>query len=160
MSSIPSAPNLARTAPPSHSRTTARPQRPEELVRRLIEEGFNQGRLEVLEELLDPEYREHENVAEGVAPDGTAVRAIITSLRTGFPDLHLALEELDGVADRVWARIRTTGTHRGPFMGIPPTGRTIDVQVMDLVRVRNGRIVEHWGIPDHLALLDQLGVAP
>jgi predicted ester cyclase len=60
----------------------------------------------------------------------------------------------------VWLRLRATGTHEGPFMGAPPTGRKLSVDVLDVCRMRGGRIVEHWGIPDHLSAMDQLGLIP
>jgi predicted ester cyclase len=131
---------------------------PASIVRRLIEEGFNRGDLRILDDILDPGYIEHQSVAPGVPRTREAVRAMIRALRTGFPDVHLSIEALDAVGDRVWLRIRATGTHKGPFMGSPPTGRTMSIDVLDQVRVSGGRIVEHWGVPDHLSLLEQLGL--
>jgi len=128
------------------------------VVRRLIEEGFNRGDLKVLDEVLDPKYVEHQPVAPGVPPTREAVPAMIRALRTGFPDFHLSIEAIDPVKDRVWLRLRATGTHKGPFMGHPPSGRSMSIDVIDAVRVRDGRIVEHWGVPDHLSLLEQLGL--
>jgi len=127
------------------------------VARRLIEEGFNQGKLEVLEEVLDPDFVEHQRVPPGIPPTRAAVGAIIRALRTGFPDFHLTIESIDAVDDRVWLRLRATGTHNGPFMGNPPTGRAMSIDVMDAVRVRRGRITEHWGVPDHVTLIEQLG---
>jgi predicted ester cyclase len=132
----------------------------ERTVRKLIERGFNEGDLDVLDEVLDPAFIEHESVAPGIPPTQEAVRAIIGGLRTGFPDLHLSIEAVDAVGDRVWLRIRATGTHEGPFMGRPPTGRKLAIDVLDVCRMRNGRIVEHWGVPDHLSAMDQLGLLP
>jgi predicted ester cyclase len=129
-------------------------------VRNLIERGFNHGDLTVLDEVLDPTYVEHEVLAPGVPPTREAIRAIIESLRTGFPDLKMSIEAIDAVGDRVWLRMRATGTHEGPFMGNPPTGRKLSVDVLDVCRMRNGRIVEHWGIPDNLSAMDQLGLLP
>jgi len=130
----------------------------ERVVRRLIEEGFNQGNLKVLEEVLDPDFVEHQQLPPGVPPTRAAVGAIIRALRTGFPDFHLAIESIDAVDDRVWLRLRATGTQKGPFMGNRPTGRAMSIDVMDAVRVRRGRITEHWGVPDNGTLLEQLGL--
>jgi predicted ester cyclase len=132
----------------------------ERTVRKLIERGFNRGDLTVLDEVLEPTFIEHEAVAPGVPPTQEAVRAIIGSLRTGFPDLHLSIEAIDAVGDRVWLRIRATGTHDGPFMGNPPTGRKLSVDVLDVCRMSNGRIAEHWGVPDNLSAMEQLGLLP
>ena len=140
------------------SRARSSPVDDTRVVRRLIEEGFNRGDLKILDEVLDPKYIEHQSVAPGVPPTRDAVPAMIHALRTGFPDIHLSIEAIDAVKDRVWLRLRATGTHRGPFMGNPPSGRSMSIDVIDVVRIRNGRIVEHWGVPDHLSLLEQLGL--
>jgi predicted ester cyclase len=128
------------------------------VVRRLIEQGFNRGETQVLDELLDPAYVEHQSLAPGVPPTREAVPAMIRALRTGFPDIHLSIEAIDAVDDRVWLRLRATGTNQGPFMGNPPTGRSMSIDVIDVVRMKHGRIVEHWGVPDHLSLMEQLGL--
>ncbi|MGD0258044.1 MAG: ester cyclase [Thermoplasmata archaeon] len=128
------------------------------VVRRLIEEGFNRGDLTVLDQILDPEYLEHQSLAPGVPPTREAVPAMIRALRAGFPDLHLSIEAVDTAEDRVWLRLHATGTHKGPFMGNPPTGRKMSIDVLDVCRIRRGRIVEHWGVPDHLTLFEQLGL--
>jgi C-1 hydroxylase len=60
----------------------------------------------------------------------------------------------------VWTRISATGTHMGPFMGVPATGRSFRIDVIDIVRVVDGRIVEHWGVADRLSIAQQLGVVP
>jgi predicted ester cyclase len=127
------------------------------VVRRLIEEGFNRGDLKALDEILDPKYVEHQSLAPGVPSTRVAVSAMIRALRTGFPDIHLSIEAIDAVQDRVWLRLRASGTNTGPFMGHPPSGRAMSIDVLDVVRMRNGRIAEHWGVPDHLSLLEQLG---
>lgn len=105
-----------------------------EIARRLIEQGFKRGNLQVLDEILDPAFVEHQTIAPGVPPTRGAVAAIIQSLKNGFPDIHLSIEEIDAVGDRVWMRIRATGTNKGPFMGNPPTGRPMTITVFDLVR--------------------------
>jgi predicted ester cyclase len=148
------------TSKPTEPGLTPEKNRPEAIVRELITRGFNGGDLSVLDEVLDSAYVEHEVLAPDVPPTGAAVREIIVSLRTGFPDLYLAIEEIDTVNDRVWFRMRATGTHLGPFLGSPPTGRKLSVDVMDLVKIRNGRIVEHWGVPDNLSAMAQLGLLP
>jgi len=131
---------------------------PANALRRLIEQGFNQGDLKVLDEVLDPGFVEHQALAPGIPRTREAVAALIRSLRTGFPDIHLSIEAIDAAGDRVWARIRATGTNKGPFMGNPPTGRSIAIDVLDVVRMDGGRIAEHWGVPDHLTLMEQLGI--
>jgi predicted ester cyclase len=160
MSATTRRPSEATPSEPRNREVTPAPSTssPANALRRLIEEGFNEGDLKVLDEVLDPGFVEHQALAPGVPRTRDAVSALIRALRTGFPDIRLSIEAIDTVGDRVWARIRATGTNKGPFMGNPPTGRSIAIDVLDVVRMDGGRIAEHWGVPDHLTLMEQLGV--
>jgi predicted ester cyclase len=131
---------------------------PESVVRRLIEEGFNQGRLEIADELTSPELLEHQNFGPDHAPGAEGVKAVIASLRRAFSDFHLEIEDVVVDGDKVWLRMVGTGTNNGPFMGNPPTGRPMRTDVFDLIRVSHGKMIEHWGVPDRLATLFQLGL--
>ena len=133
---------------------------PERVFRRLIEEGFNGGDLGVCEAVTAPDLAEHQDFGPDHAPGAEGVRAVITSLRRAFPDFHLEIEDLVVSGDAAWARMTATGTHDGPFMGHPPTGRTMRISVFDIVRVVDGLMVEHWGVPDRLGVLFQLGLMP
>ena len=134
-------------------------QSPEALVRRLIEEGFNEGNLDVADELISSEIVEHQNFGPDHAPGAEGVKAVIASLRRAFPDFHLAIDDLAVDGATVWLRMSGTGTNDGSFMGHPPTGRTMRTDVFDALRVENDRIIEHWGVPDRLGTLFQLGLA-
>ena len=134
-------------------------QSAESLVRRLIEEGFNQGNLGVTEELISPGLVEHQNFGPGHAPGAEGVKAVIASLRRAFSDFHLAIDDLAVDGDTVWLRMTGTGTNDGSFMGHAPTGRAMRTQVFDALRVDDDLIVEHWGVPDRLGTLFQLGLA-
>jgi predicted ester cyclase len=132
---------------------------PEAVIRRLIDDGFTGGNLEVADEVTSPDLVEHQSFGPGHAPGAEGVRAVISSLRRSFSDFRLTIEDL--VADgggTVWVRLRATGTNDGPYMGHPPTGRQMEIDVFDVVRVEDGRIVEHWGVPDRLGVLFQLGL--
>ncbi len=128
-----------------------------DVARRVIELAFNKGDLTVLDDLVDPSYVEHQRLPEGIPPTVDALRAIIGDLRSGFSNFRLVIERIDEVGDYVWLRMRGTGTQDGEFMGMPPSGRRIEVDVFDLVRIEGGKIVEHWGVPDQLAVMEQLG---
>lgn len=132
---------------------------PETLVRRLIEEGFNGGNLALTEELVSPDLVEHQDFGPGHAPGAEGVNAVISSLRRAFSDFHLAIDDLAVDGDTVWLRMTGTGTNDGSFMGNAPTGRSMRINVFDALRVEKGRLVEHWGVPDRLAALFQLGLA-
>lgn len=133
---------------------------PETIVRRLIEEGFNRGEVAVCDEVTDPALVEHQDYGPGHAPGAEGVKAVIRSLRRAYPDFHLEIDHLTVDGDLVWLHMTGTGTQDGPFMGQPPTGRRMRVDVFDLVRVADGRIAEHWGVPDRLSALFQLGHVP
>lgn len=134
---------------------------PGEVLSRLIDEGFSGGSLEVADELVADDVIEHQDFGPGHAAGPAGVKAVMASLRRAFPDFKLTIEELVVNGDTAWSRSVATGTNAGSFMGHPPTGRPIRTDVIDVVRVKEGRIVEHWGIPDRLGALMQLGlVAP
>ena len=131
----------------------------EELARRLIEDGFNEGDLSVADDVISPHLVEHQYYGPDHAPGAEGVKAVISSLRRAFSDFHLAIDDLVVDGDKVWLRMTGTGTNGGSFMGHPPTGRRMHTDVFDVVRVEEGRIVEHWGVPDRLGTLFQLGLA-
>lgn len=128
---------------------------PEAVLRRLIDVGFNRGDLDALDEIVATDSIEHQ---VGAASGIEGLRALITELRTAFPDLRLEIEDTATSGDKVWARLRSHGTNTGSMRGRPPTGQLIEVDVIDIVRVVDGRIVEHWGVADRLTMLQQLGV--
>jgi predicted ester cyclase len=131
----------------------------ETVARRLIEEGFNRGDLSVADELVAADMVEHQDFGPGHVPGPEGVKTVIASLRRAFPDFHLAIDDLAVQGDMVWLRMTGTGTNDGPFMGNAPTGRPMRTAVFDALRVEGGRIVEHWGVPDRLSALFQLGLA-
>ena len=126
--------------------------------RRTLEEVFNQGDLAIVDELVAPDFLNHD-VPPGMnnrGPDST--RQIVRMLRTAFPDLHFTIEELVAEADTVAGRVTMRGTHLGPFQGIPATGRSFEQVHMHFVRFRGGKAIEHWAVRDDLGMMRQLGV--
>ncbi len=137
--------------------TTAMAERNRELFRRVVEEGFSQGNLAVIDELIAPRHDEHQ---AGMGPGPEGVKSAIAYLHSVFPDFTLTIEDMTTDGDKVWARLKARGTHRGPHMGHPPTGRRIEVDVFDICRFEDGQMVEHWGVPDRFTLIEQLGLLP
>jgi predicted ester cyclase len=125
---------------------------------KVVEEAYSKGNLELLNEAFAPNFVEHQ--AGILPPTVEGVRKSIAYLRRAFPDLKLTVEEITADGDKTWARITARGTHQGPFMGLAPTGKPYVITVFDECRFENGRIVEHWGVADQLALLTQLGGLP
>ena len=117
------------------------------------------------QEMADKEAAEIK-IIEGYLPKAATadeiaagVKAVIASLRRAFSDFRLEIEDLAVDGDKVWLRMTGSGTNDGPFMGNEPTGRRMRVDVFDLIRVVDGKMVEHWGVPDRLGSLFQLGLA-
>lgn len=111
-------------------------------------------------ERLADDFVEHE-VTPGVPPTKEGTRQFFAEYFAAFPDIRFTAEELLACGDRAVGRVRVTGTHQGDFMGIPATGRSCDIQVIDIVRFGDdGRALEHWGVMEELKMLQQLGVVP
>jgi len=127
--------------------------------RRTYEELFNQGNLAVTDELIAPDFLNHE-APPGMNRGPESARQLVTWLRSAFPDLHFTIEELVAEGDTVVGRVTMSGTHQGPFQGIPPTGRSFQQAQMHFVRFRDGKGVEHRAVRDDLGLMQQLGVIP
>lgn len=130
---------------------------PEAVVRRLLDEGFSRGRLQVVDELVASDMREHQLRDPGHPAGAAGVKAVIASLRSAFPDFELSIQDLATAGDVVWTRNLASGTHTGSFGNVPATSRRIAITVFDVMRVARGRIVEHWGLPDHFTLMRQIG---
>lgn len=124
--------------------------------RRVIEEVFNQEKYDVLFEIFKPDFIEHQY---GLHPTIEGMVGDIQFLHKAFPDFNLTVEDMAANGDMVWARMVARGTNLGGFMG-PPNGKSFEITVMDVVRFKDDKIVEHWGSPDRFAMLHQLGLLP
>jgi predicted ester cyclase len=129
---------------------------PEVVFRQIIEDGFNKGRLDSLSDVVADDLIEHQLGAESGL---TGLQALIRGLREPFPDLHLEIQDTVTSGDMVWARIRARGTNTGNLWGRPASGASMEITVIDIARVVDGKLVEHWGVADRLGMLQQLGVA-
>ena len=133
--------------------------RSDSLIRRIFEEAFNQGSLAVVDELLSSDHFAH--TAFGGAPNGPqGLKWLIAMFRTAFPDIHCTVEDEIRVADQFAAHWTMRGTHKGSFLGNPPTGRPVVVQGIIFARTENGQMVEDWTLIDELGILQQLGLVP
>ena len=126
------------------------------LVRRYVDEVWNAGNLELLDEMFSPDYKRY--LTPTMPPLTHQVqKQRLAGLRAAFPDIHLTIEDLIAEGDRVALRVTLRGTHQGTFQGVSPTGKQVTVFAIDLVRIENGKFYEHWGGPDLLTALLQLG---
>jgi predicted SnoaL-like aldol condensation-catalyzing enzyme len=134
-------------------------QSAKQLVRRFVEDVQGGGRLELLDRYIAPDFTDHDPLP-GFTPDRDGVRQLFGALRAAFPDLQVAIHDQVAEGDRVATRKSFTGTHGGEFMGMAPTGNPINFEVIDILRVSDGRITDHWLVGDMLALMQQLAAAP
>lgn len=131
-----------------------------DVVRRFIDEVWNEGNLDAIDELVAEDHVDHDP-ARGQAPGGSAaMRALIERYRAAFPDVRVELGQLIAEDDLVAGTWVATGTHQGPLMGVEATGRKVSVSGIGIDRIRDGQIVESWASFDALGMLAQLGIAP
>jgi predicted ester cyclase len=128
------------------------------LVRHLIEEVWNQGKLTLVDELLASDYLEHQPRANANGIEGE--KEYIAMLRTAFSDIHFTVEDQIAEGDKVVTRWTACATHMGEFLGIAPTGRHGVVTGIWIDRIANGKFVEGWWLFDELGMMQQLGVVP
>jgi steroid delta-isomerase-like uncharacterized protein len=131
------------------------PEDHKNLVRRFYEE-ISAGNLEIIDELVADDVVEHEEFP-GIEPNKEGVKQFFTLFRTAFPDLRMEPHEMLAEDDLVCARVTITGTHDSEFMGMAPSGKPIEVETIDMLRIREGQAVEHWGVTDTMTMMHQLG---
>jgi predicted ester cyclase len=137
---------------------TPQPLTGETIARRYFDEVWNQGKVDVLDELLVPDYINHTPSTGHPPPGPNGLKPIVQAIRRAFPDLHYTIEDIVVGADTIAIRTTMTGTHEGDLFGIAPTHRRVKVMQIQIERIKNGRIVEHWRVTDDLTLMRQLGV--
>ena len=125
---------------------------------RIYEEVFNQGNVDVVDELLADDFVEHEELPPGIPQGKEAPKVYTTMFRSAFPDFHMAVTEMLQDGNKVITRVRVSGTHQGEFMGIPPTGNRFEVTAVDIVEFRDGKGIGHWGVMDMATMMEQLGI--
>ena len=130
------------------------------VMQRFIDEVINGKNLDLIDELLSEDFVEHEELP-GLAPGREGVKQFFAMFQAAVPDLRFDVQHLLGDGDLVVAHCTATGTHSGgDFMGVPASGKSVEFTVIDLVRIRDGLGVEHWGVADMATMLQQLGVIP
>src|ERR1700730_8743746 len=132
---------------------------PKETVRRFVDEYQTGADERALEELMHPDVIDHSRPS-GVAPGDEGVRQQFDALRAAFPDFHDTILDQIADGDKDVTRKAFTATHLGSSQGIEPTMRQVEINLIDIVRVADGKIVEHWNCVDRLGLLAQLGALP
>ncbi len=122
-------------------------------------EAFNQGRLEVIDEVIAPDAVDH-SLPPGMPPGAEGVKALVGAVRSAFPDMKITVERQIAEGDLVVQHITATGTMKGDFAGMPPSGKHASWEAIHISRFANGKVVEHWAVQDQLGMLQQLGFVP
>ncbi|MDP1573775.1 MAG: ester cyclase [Coxiellaceae bacterium] len=127
------------------------------LIQRYFEEAWNQGKLEVLDEIIDQNYINHSPGSPNPEPGPKGLKPIISAIRKGFPDLHFEIKNMVVTDDQVAIHSVMHGTHTGELFGMAPTGKKVAVNQMQIERIKNEKIVEHWRQSDDMGMMRQLG---
>jgi steroid delta-isomerase-like uncharacterized protein len=128
------------------------------VIERYFDQLFNQGKVELVAELLHPDYVNGSPGSPDLPRGREGVAIVVKALRAAFPDLEYEIEDMVIGADAVAVRTTLRGTHRGDFFGIPASGKSVEVSQMTIERFKDGKIVAHHRITDELTLQRQLGV--
>jgi steroid delta-isomerase-like uncharacterized protein len=123
-------------------------------------ERINAGDIAGFGDLLADDFVENQG-GPGLPPTKEGTLEFFRILLAAFPDMRMNVEDLIASEDKTVARVKVTGTHKGEFMGVPPTGTSVEMQLIDVMRFDGaGLVCEHWGVADMLSLMQQLGVVP
>ncbi len=129
------------------------------IERRYMEEVWTKGNLAAVDELVATNYVDHTPMP-GASPDLQGLKQFVTVVTAAFPDWYPTIEDMIAEGDKVVVRFRGSGTHKGEFMGIPPTGKQVTMMAIAIHRIAGGKIVENWLQADMLGMMVQLGVVP
>src|SRR4051794_25298206 len=113
------------------------------VYRRFLQEAFNKGNLDVLDEVLSPTYA-YRDAPPGTPPGAEGIRQVVTMFRKAFPDLEITIEDQVGEGDMVASRTTMRGTQKGEIFGVAPSGKKVAVPGLTMARVANGRVQESW----------------
>lgn len=129
----------------------------EKIIRRYFNEAWNEGKLDVLDEIIDPNYINHSPGIPNPIPGPNGLKPIIAAIRNGFPDLYFQIDDIVNSENKVAIRCTMQGTHLGELFGISPTGKKVKINQMQIEYIKDGKIVEHWRQSDDMGMMKQLG---
>ena len=130
------------------------------IVRRSFEDLLNQGDLNVADEVYAPDFLGHDPAMPEEMRGPEDAKQFVSFYRSAFPDIHVTIEDQVAEGDRVVTRFTTRGTHQGELMGIPPSGKRVEMSGMTMNRVSGGKIAEEWDNYDALGMMQQIGAIP
>jgi predicted ester cyclase len=130
------------------------------LYRRFVEEVMSRGNIAAIDELMAADFVEHEYLAPGIPMNREGVKQLFAIYHRAFSDIHVNIDDEIAEDDKVVVRLTVRGTQTGELFGIPPTGKQVAFQAIDITRIAGDQLVEHWGTSDQLGMFQQLGVIP
>jgi steroid delta-isomerase-like uncharacterized protein len=127
------------------------------MIKRFYTEVLEGGNLALIDEMVSDDLVDHDPMP-GQSPNKDGVSFFVNTMRSAFPDLKATIMEPALAEGNLEARyVVLTGTHQGDLMGVPATGRKVEFSGIDIIRIDNGKVVEHWGATDTMALMQQIG---
>jgi steroid delta-isomerase-like uncharacterized protein len=131
------------------------------LIRRFYEDVIGNGQLDLVDEFVTEDIIDHEEGLPGQPPGREGVKFFANAFREAFPDIRVKTIDatmVDGNLEAAHALM--TGTQEGDLMGVAATGKTVEIESVDIIRVEDGKVAEHWGVTDTMSLMQQLGALP
>jgi steroid delta-isomerase-like uncharacterized protein len=148
-----------RVLPEASARHRSSTEANKTFVRQGLEEMFNQGNVSAVDKYLAADYVEHQTMP-GQAPGLEGFKQMLSTMHTAFPDFRITVDDIIAEGDKVVVRSTLRGTQKGEFMGIAPTGKAVAISAIDILVIKDGKAVEHWGNEDDLGMMQQLGAIP
>ena len=131
------------------------------LARRFMEEVYNKGNVDLIDEVVASNWVDHDpSSPPGMSSDVEGAKRFVEMYRNAFPDLQITVEDMIAEGDKVVMRWTARGTHQGELMGIPPSGKQVEVTGINIDRIEGGKFIESWSNYDTLGMMQQIGAIP
>lgn len=130
------------------------------MAHRLYDELASQGNLSLADEIVAEDFVDHNPPGPDIPPGREGLKQVFATFRSAFPDMRMRVEDQIAEGDKVVSRATVSGTNKGDFMGVPATGKSVSIGIVDILRFEGGQIAERWGEADFMGMMQQLGVVP
>ena len=126
---------------------------------RKVIDMMNTGKMDDMGKYIDDKMVDHQ-MMPGQKPGLAGLKEMMMGMHTAIPDMKFTINQITADSNTIWALSTMTGTNTGSMMGMPPTGKAINVQAVDIIRLSNGKAVEHWGFMEEKKMMEQMGMMP
>lgn len=131
-----------------------------DLIKRFYEDVLGGGNLDLIDELATDDFVNHEEGIPGQPPGKEGVSFFVTTLRDAFPDINAKVGVTLEEGNLASAQTILSGTHKGKFMEVPASDKSFEIETIDIIRIEDGKVAEHWGVTDTMSLMQQIGAVP